>query len=42
MADASLLLCSAPAGTMTCRIDYSMDLLDLPFPEGPWALSATF
>jgi citronellol/citronellal dehydrogenase len=42
MADAALELCRAPAGTMTGRIDYSMELLGRPLPEGPWALSATF
>lgn len=42
MADAALALCAAPAGTVTGRIEYSMDLLGLPFPEGPWSLSATF
>jgi citronellol/citronellal dehydrogenase len=42
MADAALLLCSAPAGTVTGRIAYSMDLLSQPFPDGPWALSATY
>jgi citronellol/citronellal dehydrogenase len=42
MADAALILCSAPAGTLTGRITYSMRLLDQPFLEGPWALSATY
>jgi NAD(P)-dependent dehydrogenase (short-subunit alcohol dehydrogenase family) len=42
MADAAAVLCSAPPGTMTGRICYSMDLLGQPFPDGPWALSATF
>jgi NAD(P)-dependent dehydrogenase (short-subunit alcohol dehydrogenase family) len=42
MADAALLLCRAPAGTVTGRIAYSMDLLGRPLPDGPWALSATF
>jgi NAD(P)-dependent dehydrogenase (short-subunit alcohol dehydrogenase family) len=42
MAEAALMLCSAPAGTVTGRIAYSMDLLGRPFAEGPWALSATF
>ncbi|HET6948738.1 MAG TPA: SDR family NAD(P)-dependent oxidoreductase [Acidimicrobiales bacterium] len=42
MADAALLLCTAPAGTVSGRIGYSMDLLGLPFPDGPWALSATY
>jgi citronellol/citronellal dehydrogenase len=40
MADAAVLLCTAPAGT-TGRIAYSMELLGDPLPEGPWALSAT-
>lgn len=42
MADAALVLCRAPAGTVTGRIAYSMDLLGRPLPDGPWALSATF
>jgi NAD(P)-dependent dehydrogenase (short-subunit alcohol dehydrogenase family) len=42
MADAALILCSGPAGAVTGRIVYSMDVLDRPFPDGPWALSATF
>jgi NAD(P)-dependent dehydrogenase (short-subunit alcohol dehydrogenase family) len=42
MADAALMLCTAPPGTVTGRIAYSMDLLGRPFPDGPWALSATF
>ncbi|WP_200827539.1 SDR family NAD(P)-dependent oxidoreductase [Thermomonospora echinospora] len=42
MADAALLLCGADPGTVTGRIAYSMELLGRPFPEGPWALSATF
>jgi NAD(P)-dependent dehydrogenase (short-subunit alcohol dehydrogenase family) len=42
MAEAALLLCSAPSGTLTGRIAYSMKLLERPFAEGPWALSATF
>lgn len=42
MADAALRLLATPPGAVTGRIDYSMDLLELPFPEGPWALSATF
>ena len=42
MADAALLLCSTPAGEVTGTINYSMDLLGLPFPEGPWSVSATF
>jgi citronellol/citronellal dehydrogenase len=42
MADAAVLLCAEPAGTVTGRIVYSMDFLGRPFPDGPWALSATF
>ena len=42
MADAALMLCGARPGTMTGRIAYSMELLDRPFPDGPWALSATY
>ncbi|MGI8329432.1 SDR family NAD(P)-dependent oxidoreductase [Actinomadura scrupuli] len=42
MADAALKLCSAPPGTVTGSVAYSMDLLGRPFPDGPWALSATF
>ncbi|WP_073252106.1 SDR family NAD(P)-dependent oxidoreductase [Cryptosporangium aurantiacum] len=41
MAEAALLLCTAPAGQVTGRIEYSMELLGRPFPLGPWALSAT-
>ena len=46
MADAALWLCGAapgaPPGEVTGRIAYSMDLLGRPFPDGPWALPATF
>ena len=46
MAEAALELCGAAAGTapgaVTGRVAYSMELLGRPFPEGPWALSATF
>lgn len=42
MADAALVLCGSRPGTETGRIAYSMELLGRPFPEGPWALSATF
>ena len=46
MADAALRLCGAssgePPGGVTGRIAYSMDLLGRPFPDGPWALPATF
>lgn len=41
MAEATLALCTKPPGR-TGRINYSMELLGRPFPEGPWALSATF
>ena len=42
MAEAAVLLCTAPAGTVTGRIVYSMELLGRPLPDGPWALSHTF
>jgi NAD(P)-dependent dehydrogenase (short-subunit alcohol dehydrogenase family) len=42
MADAALELCRAPAGAVTGRIAYSMEMLGRPLPDGPWALSATF
>jgi citronellol/citronellal dehydrogenase len=42
MPEAALKLCRAPAGTVTGQINYSMELLGNPFPDGPWALSATF
>ncbi len=42
MAEAAVMLCSAPPGTLTGRVVYSMELLGRPFPDGPWALSATF
>jgi len=42
MADAALALCTAPPGEMTGRIVYSMELLERPLPDGPWALSRTF
>jgi citronellol/citronellal dehydrogenase len=42
MADAALALCTTPPGEVTGRIVYSMELLDRPLPDGPWALSATF
>jgi NAD(P)-dependent dehydrogenase (short-subunit alcohol dehydrogenase family) len=42
MADAALLLCSAPPGEVTGRIVYSMELLGRPLPDGPWALSGTY
>ncbi|TDC70717.1 SDR family NAD(P)-dependent oxidoreductase [Actinomadura sp. GC306] len=42
MPEAALALCAAPPGTVTGRIAYSMELLGRPFPEGPWALPATF
>jgi hypothetical protein len=40
MADAAVLLCTSPHDTG--RIVYSMELLGRPFPDGPWALSATY
>jgi NAD(P)-dependent dehydrogenase (short-subunit alcohol dehydrogenase family) len=40
MADAALVLCGTPPATG--RIVYSMEMLGRPFPDGPWALSATF
>jgi len=42
MAEAALQLCSAPSGSVTGQITYSMDLLGRPFTEGPWSLSGTF
>ena len=42
MAEAALLLCSAPPGEVTGRIAYSMELLGRPFADGPWALPATY
>jgi len=42
MAEAAVLLCGAPPGTLTGRIVYSMELLGRPLPDGPWALSKTF
>ena len=42
MAEAALLICSTPPGTVTGQINYSMEFLGRPFPDGPWALSATF
>ena len=42
MAEAAVLLCGTPPGTLTGRIAYSMELLGRPFPDGPWALSKTF
>lgn len=42
MAEAAVVLCSAPPGTVTGRIVYSMELLGRPLPDGPWALSRTF
>ncbi len=40
MAEAAVVLCNSRAGTG--RIAYSMELLGRPFPDGPWALSATY
>jgi citronellol/citronellal dehydrogenase len=42
MADAALALCTTPPGELTGRIVYSMELLERPLPDGPWALSRTF
>lgn len=42
MAEAALEILRAPAGEVTGRIVYSMESLGRPFPDGPWALSATF
>lgn len=42
MAEATLRLCTTAPEEVTGRIGYSMELLGEPFPEGPWALSATF
>jgi citronellol/citronellal dehydrogenase len=42
MAEAALLLCATEPGAVTGRIAYSMELLERPFPVGPWALSATY
>ena len=42
MAEAAVLLCGAPPGTLTGRIVYSMELLGRPLPDGPWALPNTF
>jgi NAD(P)-dependent dehydrogenase (short-subunit alcohol dehydrogenase family) len=42
MADAAVVLCSAPSGEINGRIAYSMDVLGQPFTEGPWALAETF
>jgi NAD(P)-dependent dehydrogenase (short-subunit alcohol dehydrogenase family) len=42
MADAALALCATPPGTVTGSVNYSMELLGQPLPDGPWALSATF
>jgi NAD(P)-dependent dehydrogenase (short-subunit alcohol dehydrogenase family) len=42
MADAALLLCTSPPDEVTGRIAYSMEFLGRPFPDGPWALSATY
>jgi citronellol/citronellal dehydrogenase len=42
MADAALELCTAPPAALTGRIAYSMELLGRPFPDGPWALAATY
>ncbi|MBO0852364.1 MAG: SDR family oxidoreductase [Nocardia sp.] len=41
MAEAAALLCDSRSED-TGRITYSMELLGRPFPDGPWALSATY
>jgi len=42
MADAAVILCAASADATTGSINYSLELLGEPFPQGPWALSETF
>jgi citronellol/citronellal dehydrogenase len=42
MPAAALALCATPPGAVTGRIAYSMELLGYDWPEGPWALSATW
>jgi citronellol/citronellal dehydrogenase len=42
MPEAALQLCTTPAGAVTGRIAYSMELLGRPFVEGPWSLASTF
>lgn len=42
MPDAALALCTEPPGRVTGRIVYSMEDLGHAWPDGPWALSATF
>ncbi|HKE72662.1 MAG TPA: SDR family NAD(P)-dependent oxidoreductase [Acidimicrobiales bacterium] len=42
MPAAALALCATPPGAVTGRIAYSMELLGHDWPEGPWALSATW
>jgi NAD(P)-dependent dehydrogenase (short-subunit alcohol dehydrogenase family) len=42
MAEAAVVLCTAAPGSVTGRITYSMDVLGRSFPDGAWALSATF
>ncbi|WP_210717336.1 SDR family NAD(P)-dependent oxidoreductase [Amycolatopsis acididurans] len=42
MADAALRLCTSAPDTATGQIVYSMESFGRPFPDGPWALSATY
>lgn len=42
MHEAALRLCTAPPGALTGCIVYSMEHLGHDWPDGPWALSATF
>ncbi len=42
MAEAALMLCTSAPETTTGSINYSMELLGRSFPDGPWALSATY
>jgi citronellol/citronellal dehydrogenase len=42
MAEAALRLCTTPPESVTGTINYSMELLGRPLPDGPWALSRTY
>ena len=42
MPAAALALCTAPAGSANGCIAYSMEHLGRDWPDGPWALSATY
>ena len=42
MHEAALRLCTAPPGAVTGCIVYSMEHLGHDWPDGPWALPATF